>query len=99
MPALESVIEKTAEAFARSIIAAVKGSSLQELLALSGGAPKRRGRPPKVKRGRKPGRPAKARKRAKKIRWPKCKYPGCKRNAWAQGKGYCGEHAKKKAKK
>jgi hypothetical protein len=68
---------------------------------------KRRGRPPKAKPGRKPGRPAKAKakkvakKAAKvrvgrraKIKWPKCKHRGCKRNAWARGKGFCGEHFK-----
>jgi hypothetical protein len=66
MSQLESVIEKAATAFALSIIAAVKGASLQKLLALEGGAApivtaaKRRGRPPKAKPGRKPGRPAKA---------------------------------------
>jgi len=46
MSQLASVIEKAARAFAREIIAAVKAATLQELLALSGGAAKRRGRPP-----------------------------------------------------
>ena len=68
---------------------------------------RRRGRPSKAKPGRKPGRPAKvkdkkvakkapkvrARKKTK-IKWPKCKHRGCKRNAWARGKGFCGEHFK-----
>jgi hypothetical protein len=60
MSQLASVIEKAADAFAREIIEAVKGSSLQELLALSGGTARKPGRPPKAKPGRKPGRPAKA---------------------------------------
>lgn len=111
MSQLASVIEKAADAFAREIIAAVKASTLQELLAMQGvAAPaatgaKRRGRPPKVKPGRKPGRPPKTiakkatakkltKKAAKKIKWPKCKHKGCTKNAWAWGKGYCGEHAK-----
>ena len=104
MSQLASVIEKAADAFAREIIAAVKAATLRELLAMQGGAApaatggKRSGRPPKAKPGRKPGRPVKAaaKKSAKKIKWPKCKHRGCKRNAWARGKGFCGEHAKKK---
>jgi len=88
MSTLTTVIEKAAREFAQTIIGAVKESSLQELLALQGVAP-RRGRQPQAK--------AKARK---KIKWPKCKASGCKKNAWARGKGYCGEHAKTaKAKK
>lgn len=104
MPPLATAIRNAADKFADSILAAVKGASLQELLALQAGAPAaRRGRPPKAKAGRKPGRPPKAvakkaaAKAAKKIKWPKCKHEGCKRNAWAQGKGFCGQHAKAKA--
>jgi len=64
MSNLQSAIENAANAFAREIIAAVKGATLQELLAMQGGAAaapgRKRGRPPKAKPGRKPGRPAKA---------------------------------------
>jgi hypothetical protein len=60
MSQLTYTIEKAASTFALSIIAAVKGASLQELLALQGCAARKRGRPPKAKLGRKPGRPAKA---------------------------------------
>ena len=62
MPQLASIIEKAADVFAREIIAAVKAASLQELLAMQGGAApaRKRGRPPKAKPGRKPGRPPKA---------------------------------------
>jgi hypothetical protein len=99
MSQLASIIEKAANAFAKEIIAAVKGASLKELLALEGGAvpARKRGRPPKavVDSKAKP----KARKRAK-IKWPKCKHRGCKRNAWERGNGFCGKHAKTaKAKK
>jgi len=65
MSQLASVIEKAADAFAREIIAAVKGATLQELLAMQGGAaaaptPKR-GRPAKVEApARRRGRPPKA---------------------------------------
>ena len=87
MPTLTTTIEQSARAFALSIVTAVKAASLQELLALSDGAPERRGRPPKA------ASKARARRKAK-IKWPKCKHRGCKRNAWARGKGYCGDHAK-----
>jgi len=66
---LDKAIQNAAEAFAMQVIDAVKGSSLEELLALSGDtAPKRRGRKPgpkpgAKKRGRKPGRPPKTAKR------------------------------------
>jgi len=71
---------------------------------------KRRGRPPgRSTSRRKLGRPAKAatkraggtaatapaKKRAK-IAWPKCKHPGCEKNAWRRGDGYCGDHFKAK---
>jgi hypothetical protein len=90
MSTLASTIEKAANAFALSIVSAVQAASLQELLALSGGASRRGGRPPKAVGASK----AKARKRTKKIKWPKCKHRGCKRNAWRRGKGFCGEHYK-----
>ena len=65
MSNLQAAVEKATSAFARTIIEAVKSSTLQELLAIQGGAegasaPKRRGRPPKVATGKKRGRPPKA---------------------------------------
>jgi hypothetical protein len=110
MSTLASVIESAANAFAKEIIAAVKGATLQEMLTLQGGVAPRRGRPPTPKPDRKPGRPPKATtakkaakaqaKKRRKIAWPKCKHRGCKKNAWRRGKGYCGEHYKaKKGKK
>jgi hypothetical protein len=61
---LEQTIEKAAADFALQVVAAIKSSSLQELMALqAGGAPakpgRKPGRPAKKKPGRKPGRPAK----------------------------------------
>ena len=70
---LEKNIKQAADAFAMEIVEAVKDSSLDELLALSGGAaPKRRRRKPgpKPKTGRKPGRQPKT---AKKKPGPKPK--------------------------
>ena len=54
------------------------------------------------KTGGKPGRPKKATKEAaapaKKKRvvknYPKCAYPGCEKNRFVRGKGFCGEHFK-----
>ena len=64
MANLELMISKAVSDFTGKIIAAVKGSTLQELLAMrevAAAAPgRKRGRPPKVKPGRKAGRPAKA---------------------------------------
>jgi hypothetical protein len=99
---LEETIAKAAGSFALEILAAVKGSSLQELLALSKGGVKvaerkktRRGRKPKkvkaakVKKAKKAGRPRK--KRVVKN-YPKCAHPGCNKNRFPRGKGYCGAH-------
>jgi len=57
---LEAAITKAAAGFAMEIIEAVKGASLQELLALQGEKPKRRGRKPGPKPKKKVGRPKKA---------------------------------------
>jgi len=81
MSNLQSAIENAANAFAKEIIAAVKGATLQELLAMRDVADatpgRKRGRPPKAKPGRKPGRPAKAKPGRKPGRPPKAK-PGRK---------------------
>ena len=99
MSNLQSAIERAADAFAREIIGAVKGATLQELLAMRDvavAAPgRKRGRPPKAKPGRKPGRPAKvAAKKKRKINFPKCSVPGCGKNRYARGNGMCGDHFK-----
>jgi len=74
MFSLQSSIEIAANTFAKEIIAAVKGATLQELLAMrevAEAAPgRKRGRPPKAKPGRKPGRPARATANAKPGRKP-----------------------------
>ena len=113
---LEKAIGEAAGAFAMEIIEAVKGATLEELIALQGGglatpAPQKRGRKPGpkpgAKRGSPPGRPAnvkakpgpkpKAAKAAVKKKrgatnFPKCAYPGCGKNRFARGKGFCGDH-------
>lgn len=63
---LETNIQKAASDFALTIVEAVKGSTLDELMALQGKTPTRRGRKPgpkpkaRKKPGRKPGSPKKA---------------------------------------
>jgi hypothetical protein len=50
MPTLRSSLRDLASTFANSILDAVRGASLEDLLAESGGSPRReRGRPPKEK--------------------------------------------------
>ena len=100
---LEGAIEKAASEFSKVIIAAVKSATLQELMALQAagvGASKARRKP-----GRPRGlKIAKAKKVAKKAtaaapkkkrvvkNYPKCAYPGCEKNRFPRGKGYCGDH-------
>jgi hypothetical protein len=99
MSNLQSAIEKAANDFAREILAAVKSSSLQELLAIHEVAAAvpgvRRGRPPKAaaKKTTKKAVRAPAKKK-RQIAWPKCKHRGCKKNAWRRGNGFCGAHFK-----
>lgn len=88
MPTLSDTITRAATAFAAQIVDAVRGATLAELMALQAGT---------AKSGKKRGRPAKAPKTAKakprkKMTWPRCKHPGCKKNAWRRGNGFCGEH-------
>ena len=56
---LEKSIENAAANFALTIVGAVKGATLAELIALQAGKPKRRGQKPGPKR-KKPGRKPKA---------------------------------------
>ena len=80
---LETTIQKAASDFALTIVDAVKGATLEELIALQGERPKRRGRKPgpkpkaKKKPGRKPGRPKKAKPGPK----PKAKSAAAKKVA------------------
>lgn len=108
MSQLAFVIEKAANAFARQIIGAVKGASLQELLTLQSDVARKRGRPAKAATaGKRGGRPAKTSvkatkkkadkvpaKKRRKINFPKCSVPGCGKNRYARGNGMCGAHFK-----
>ena len=96
---LEKAIAEAAQGFALQVVEAVKGATLQELIALQqDGKPKRRGRKP----GRKPKAVAKkaaakkapAKKKRVVKNYPKCAYPRCNKNRFPRGKGFCGEHWK-----
>jgi hypothetical protein len=107
---LVAEIQKASSEFAMEIVKAIQGATFQEISALQAGtaAPKaRRGRPPKAKGkpGRKPGRPAKAVSAVKVVKapvkkkrvvknYPKCAFPGCGKNRFVRGKGFCGKHWK-----
>jgi hypothetical protein len=87
---LQQVVALAAEKFALEIIAAVKASSLQELMSLTGKsapAPKK-GRPAAAKKEK----AATPKKKRVVKNYPKCAFPGCKKNRFPRGKGYCGDH-------
>lgn len=60
---------------------------------------KKPGRPKKVEK-KKPGRPpkkveVKATKKKRVVKnYPKCAFPGCDKNRFPRGKGFCGDHYK-----
>jgi hypothetical protein len=104
---LEANIKEAADQFALVVVNAVKSATLQELIALQSEAVsasrakagRRLRKKPGPKPGRKPGHKAavkSALKPAKKKRivknYPKCAYPGCNKNRFPRGKGYCGDH-------
>ena len=105
---LENAIANAATDFAMKIVDAVKGASLQELIELQANPPARRGAKPGPKpqatAKRRPGRPkkssaeqsapAQAPKKRVVKNYPKCAYPGCNKNRFPRGKGFCGEHWK-----
>jgi hypothetical protein len=87
---LQSAIENAARDLAHTILTAVKGASLQELLALQDGTAPKRGR--SAKAAKKTAKvPA---KKKRKINYPKCSVPGCGKNRYARGNGMCGTHFK-----
>ena len=105
---LEIAIEQAASSFALEVIEAIKGATLQELSALqSSDAPVQARRKPGPKPGKRrgPGRPPKRetaegssvdlvplRKKRVVKNYPKCAFPGCNKNRFVRGKGFCGEH-------
>ena len=88
---LEDVVARAAEKFAMEIIHAVKASSLQELMSLTGAAPvvSEKGTAKKAKE-----KEASPKKKRVVKNYPKCAFPGCEKNRFPRGKGYCGDHWK-----
>ncbi len=93
---LEMAIEKAASDFALVIIDAIKSATLQELMELQQSAdlavP-----PPRAATRRAAPTPAPSaaptpRKKRVVKNYPKCAYPGCNKNRFPRGKGFCGEH-------
>lgn len=94
---LETAIEKAAGDFALVIIDAIKSATLQELMELqqSTGLPASPPRPPVARKAPAPAAaaaPAAPRKKRVVKNYPKCAYPGCNKNRFPRGKGFCGEH-------
>ncbi len=105
---LESVIEQAATNFALEIVNAVRGTTLQELIALQ--SKEDVAKPARKKPGPKPGKKKAAAKTKAKVvakvtkkapaaakkrvvrNYPKCAYPCCSNNRFVRGKGFCGEH-------
>jgi hypothetical protein len=86
---LEEVVARAAEKFAMEIIHAVKASSLQELMSLTPD-----GVDISEKSVEKKGKEATPRKKRVVKNYPKCALPGCEKNRFPRGKGYCGDHWK-----
>jgi hypothetical protein len=93
---LEQAINSAAGKFALEIVEAVKGATLEELIALQSGTPRKKPgpKPGAKKRGRPPKKVAVKKKRVVKN-YPKCAYPSCNKNRFVRGKGFCGDHYKK----
>lgn len=108
--ALKETLDKLAKKFAEDIVSTIKNSSFadiaqiqsQAISAMRAAVGKKRGRKP----GRKPAKPGRRGKKAatakaakvvrkKRKNYPKCVYPGCSKNRFVRGGGYCGDHWRK----
>lgn len=85
---LEQTIAEAAQIFAAQVIDAVKGATVQELIAMHGATST------STQSGRRPemSDPSAAAPVKKVKNYPKCAYPGCNKNRFVRGKGFCGEH-------
>lgn len=82
---LEQQIKQAAETFAMHIVTVLRDATLAELMQLQDAAS--RDRPAMAGN---PDLPFKRRRVV--LNYPKCAFPGCSRNRFVRGKGYCGEH-------
>ncbi|MDJ0763703.1 MAG: hypothetical protein QNJ97_12030 [Myxococcota bacterium] len=103
---LQQTIEQAATTFALEIVSAIKGATLQELIALQSEetpavsvTERRPAKTPLRRPGPKPGpKPKAASRRAtrtprkKRTSYPKCAFTGCTKNRFPRGEGFCGEH-------
>lgn len=97
----EKLIESATEEFALTVVEAIKGATLQELVSLQENISATPRPGPGRPRGRKPGpqtasteaAPAKPTRKKRVVKnYPKCAFPGCENNRFPRGKGYCGDH-------
>lgn len=104
---LEQVISEAASQFALTIVDVLKSATLEEMLEMQKSVGSRTGRTPAAPAPVAPRAvaapaapraeaPAASRVSKKKKRvvknYPKCAYPGCDKNRFPRGKGFCGEH-------
>ncbi len=95
---LEHLIVSSAAEFARHLVNALRDATVQDMAELQ-----LEPAPPRPKRQRQPSRPpirpaASAptpKPRKKRTAYPKCAYPGCDKNRFPRGRGYCGDHWRK----
>lgn len=83
---IEQQIKQAAETFALHIVAVLKDATLAELMQLQSTVNSQRNSPGSSH----PDLPFKRRRVV--LNYPKCAFPGCVRNRFVRGKGYCGEH-------
>jgi len=84
---LEKAIEEAVADFTDLIVEAVRELPLDELSAL-------RDEDLIVRPEPEPAPKPKQKGRAKRKKHPKCAFPGCERNRFVRGHGYCGKHWK-----
>jgi hypothetical protein len=85
---LRRAIDAAVAEFTELMLDAVRGLPLDELSAL-------RGEDLIVRPEPEPEPKPKPKGSAKRRRHPKCAFPGCERNRFVRGHGYCGKHWKR----
>lgn len=85
----EKAITEAANVFALQVVEAVKYASLQELVDIQDSELSTKSRRALETKGASKSSAASVKK---KRNYPKCAYPGCEKNRFPRGKGFCGEH-------
>ncbi len=98
---LEIEIRQAVIEASQQIVAVIKNSTLQDLIALQAQGKSLAGRSAKRTVSSSNAVPdetiaaePEANNKKGKIPYPKCAYPGCDRNLFMRGKGFCGVHWK-----